>query len=1186
VKVTCVSCGNELAPGARFCAYCGNPTRTASEERRVVTVLFADLVGFTGLSEALDPEQVKHLVDAAFQRLVGDVVSFGGRVDKILGDAIIALFGAPTAHEDDAERAVRAALRMQATLNDFAEQHGESIRMRIGVNTGEVLVGSLRAGGDYTAMGDVVNIAARLQTAADPGTVLVGELTFRATEDVIGYESKGALFLRGRANAVNVWRPTEPLTLPGMRPKAFRLPMIGRDRELAVVGGTVSNSIVSGRAQMVLLLGDAGVGKSRFASELAEGIRGDHEALVYAGRCVPYGEANVWWPLAEVLREGCGLAEGDGQEVAEARVEKLCQRLVDPKVDGIQPSAVAAGLLHVMGFDSPLRALDPMRSRSEATDALVSFLKASARNSPIVVRLIDLHWADDSILALIDDLLQRLARMPVVLLATARRSLIRRWSPRIGRFNALVLNIEPLDPQSAHDLVRDMTLGADLDEATIQRVLERAGGNPLFLEELVRFFIKHRDGDIDVVEIPDSLRGLVAARIDALAPDEQAVVEDASVWGPSGSIGVLQRLGAVRAPRADVTPIVNSLADKEIMALDRQANHVDWTFRSDVVREVAYGRLTKTDRMARHRGIAEYLATSIGDRYADDSVIDLLARHFTEAASLARSLSDDSVDYLDEQSIRWTEEAIDRAKSLASWRHVVRLYDRLIDISAANEGTPEHSERAFGFHLGRARASIERWDLDAAQADLTTAGRLASAADSDAAAWVKVVRAELERRRGNLDRSQRYAESAMEQFVDGNDLPGQAEAGHVIGVIALFQGEWSKAESAVNAALAIYEELDDRSGRGWALQHLAWTAFAQGRIEVADARIDAAMAAFEEFGDRTGVNWSLGLRSWVLILRGERAEAERLARGVLGAVEAGIDPWGEAMMLAALGAIHLWNGATTEAVDLLSRSSQLFESLAEPFGIALSGALLGRATVMTGAVEEGLDLIDRAAKLAGPSSRYHVNAKLVINVLLGKRLSARSRRAARANAEKGLEAASVEATFAAGLSAVATGATAEAAEEINWAKDLPDLPGSAIAVLALIDATSDIPTDPTPRVEIVLESESATYMDRMLAQIALVIWHSRQGNAPAATLAARDAASTANATEDHLAKAISGLFLARAAMVEGADGAEVLRELNEKRWNDLGVKPKAWGDLAGRYFPQAEPPPSRTLAEMVGITKR
>ena len=1162
-----MSCGNPIAPGARFCAFCGQSVRVTSEERRVVTILFADLVGFTGLSESLDPEQVKHLIDAAFQRLVHDVVTFGGRVDKIVGDAIVALFGAPIAHEDDAERAVRAALRMQSTLAHFAEEHGESIRMRIGVNTGEVLVGSLRAGGDYTAMGDVVNTAARLQTAADPGAILVGELTFRATDEAIRYNTKGALYLRGRATPVNVWEPVEVLTLPGARPKSFRLPMIGRDGELVLLRGSVENSILRARAQMILLLGDAGVGKSRLASELADLLKSDHQARVYAGRCVPYGEANLWWPLAEVLREGCGVVDGDSPATVSEKVTTLCDKMIDPTIDGASADSVAVGLLHIMGFDSRLRSLDPARSRVEATDALVAFLKAAARIGPIVVRVIDLHWADDSILALIDELSERLSRMPVVVIGTARRSLMRRWSPRIGRFNALVMNLEPLDDRQARDLLVEMTIGAEFDDVLIERVLERAGGNPLFLEELVRFLMKHRGTDIDTVEIPDGLRGLVAARIDALTAEEQAVVEDASVWGTSGSMQVLMRLGLARSAQVDVQATVSALSDKEILLLDHHEQNVDWSFRSDVVREVAYGRLTKTDRLARHRGIAEYLATNFEDRYAEDAVVDVLARHFSEAAELARSMGDDAaLAETEPKAVYWIQEAAARAESSASWPHAIRLYGRLIDMAANHEGDPDADRAAFGYYLGRAKALVEKWDLDSAQADLITAGRLASAADSVAAAWIKVVRSELERRRGNADRARRYAESALEQFIDGGDLRGQAEARHLVGVLALFRGEWATAEDAVTGALSLYVDLEDRRGQGWAHQHLAWISFARGRIAEADERIADAIDAFEEFGDRAGGIWARGLRARVLILRGERPEAERLARSLLSQIESGNDPWGEAMMLAALGTITLWDGKTTAALDYLERSSDLFVRLGEPFGVALSLAILGRATVMGGRVEDGMALIDRSGKAATSGSRYHVVARVTMSVYLGKAMTSRARRTALTQSEMGAEAAGHEMACALALAAVQSGHIAEAGAYLAEIGSATHLESSVRAVRAWILVTADEPESPLNELEHVLNDTTATYMDHLLAQLAVVVWHGRRRELALATAAARDATQTVTQTEDALAKAIAGLFLYEAAHAEGAEGAEVLRELNNKKWSDLGVRPKAWQAVTQRYL--------------------
>ncbi len=316
--MNCPACGATATPGARFCATCGRALHAVDDERRVVTVLFADLVGFTSLSERLDPERVKNLVDRCFERLATDVTDFGGQVDKIVGDALIALFGAPTAHEDDAERAVRAALRMQETLRSEAAAIGQELQIRIGINTGEVLVGAMRAAGSVTAMGDVVNTASRLQTSAEPGEVLVGPATHAATQRTIAYERPGPLDAKGREEPVETWRALAPTSAPGYRARRDDVPLVGRDHELGLLRHATGTSISHQRALLVLLVGDVGMGKTRLADEVATWAQLEHDAVVREGRCLPYGEANVWWPVADALREGLGVGDGDDEQQARA----------------------------------------------------------------------------------------------------------------------------------------------------------------------------------------------------------------------------------------------------------------------------------------------------------------------------------------------------------------------------------------------------------------------------------------------------------------------------------------------------------------------------------------------------------------------------------------------------------------------------------------------------------------------------------------------------------------------------------------------------------------------------------------------------------------------------------------------------------------------------------------------------
>ncbi|MEM8707650.1 MAG: adenylate/guanylate cyclase domain-containing protein, partial [Actinomycetota bacterium] len=414
----CPSCQAEVVEGARFCSACGHELSRRADERRVVTVLFADIVGFTGLSEARDPEQVKNMVDGCFARLADDITAFGGRVDKVIGDAIVALFGAPIAHEDDAERAVRAALRMQETVTRLDADTGVGIRLRIGVNTGEVLVGAMTAGDDYTAMGDVVNTASRLQTAAEPGTVLVGTVTHEATQEFIRYRSVGQLHARGREAPVTAYRALAPYGRPGERRASAELPFVGRERELELVSLAIQQSYDSRRGLLLGITGDSGVGKSRVASEIADIARFDHDAVVLHGRCLPYGETNIWWPVAELIRSAVSLADDADSDDALVAVTEMVERTLGDRADSLDAPRVTDGIMHVLGYDTPLARLAPDTAVAEVTRSTRILLGTLTRTTSLVIWLSDLQFADDAVLALLEHLIDRLGRRPVVMMIT------------------------------------------------------------------------------------------------------------------------------------------------------------------------------------------------------------------------------------------------------------------------------------------------------------------------------------------------------------------------------------------------------------------------------------------------------------------------------------------------------------------------------------------------------------------------------------------------------------------------------------------------------------------------------------------------------------------------------------------------------------------------------------------------
>ncbi len=1107
----CPSCGAVAAAGARYCWSCGQILRAPTEERRIVTVLFADLVGFTAMSERLDPEQVKRLVDHAFERLVRDVTAFGGRVDKIVGDAIVALFGAPVAHEDDAERAVRAALRMQQTL---AEQRGEGgpdgapsaasgIRMRIGVNTGEVLVGALRAGGDYTAMGDVVNTASRLQTLAQPGEVLVGDSTHSATHTAISYESRGAVVVRGREQPLEVWSAVEAVRPPGYRQRRPTSPLFGRDREIGILSNAVDVSVTHGRGQMVLILGEAGVGKSRLADELAD-VAGAPGALVQlTGRCVPYGEANPWWPVAEALRSGCGVHRDDPLDVARSRTTEVVastltdvpDELPDESYDATPPDAMASvvdGLLHLMGYEGPLRGLDGTRARAEATQALLTFLEAALRRRPVMVRLADLHWADQAVLDLVDDLCTRLARFPFVFVATARGSLQERWTPRIGRFNSLVLNLDPLERDAAA-LLLDTLTGPDLDPSTREALLDRSGGNPFYLEELATLFGSDGlaiSGGLAVssdgawVEVPDTLHGLVAARIDALSAEEQQVLQDAAVWGSSGRLDVVNQMASAMRDVRDVSQAVSSLAQKDVLVFDGH----EWAFRSHLVREVTYARLTMHERLVRHLGIAEFLERKVEGASVDDGTVDTIAHHFVLAARLGRDLGVHTRAELSERAVRWSLDAARRAMSDAAWPLAVRLFTEALELL-----DPAPTEARFSALIGRSQALAESWDEVGARHDASDALVVAEEmADASMRARALLAMATAAARAGERSRAEDELVEAIAAFDEIGDLGGRAEGLRQMGMAALLRGETAAAERPITGALEAFRAVGDERGVAWSLQNLAWISLSEGRLAEADEFVIASEGVFRDLSDSGGLAWAQGLLAFVRLQQGDLRSASGIADRILRECERRGDRFGEGMMLTVRAHVQLWQGQTSSAVASARRAVAAFRTspdLSGTIGMEQAQTVAGRAAIMAGELAEGRRLLSDAIHTGRGKdgiAGFAVGVATVTGVQIGMpdRLLDQPTElwmGAGGPGRTGEHAA----VYALGLAQV--GRVEEAA---RWALDaLSDEPdhGYVAACASLALAAAGLPDEAVAAAGRVAGSPNVTYLDRIWADVAMAM---------------------------------------------------------------------------------------------------
>ena len=524
----------------------------ARRERKVVTVLFADLVGFTSRAESLDPEDVEAILRPYHQRLRDELERHGGTVEKFIGDAVMALFGAPTAHEDDSERAVRAAL----AIREWAEETGD-LEVRIGITTGEALV-SLDArpeAGEGMASGDVVNTASRLQAAAPTNGILVDETTYRATDRAITFEEANPVEAKGKSEPVSVFQAIERRARYGVDVQhEARTPLVGRQGELDAAQGALARARKERAPQLVTLVGVPGIGKSRLVLELFQVVDADVELITWRqGRSLPYGEGMAFWGLAEMVKGEAGILETDSAELAGAKLRAATEDVLE-EPDELR--WVEAHLRPLVGIadEADLGGT----GQAEAFAAWRRFFEALAERGPLVLVFEDLHWADDGLLDFVDYLVDWAVEVPLLVVCTARPELVARrpgWGG--GKANALTISLSALtDDETArlvHALLERAVLPADLQT----KLLERAGGNPLYAEEFARMVEEQGSSADAELRLPESLQGLVAARLDGLSASEKALVQDAAVIGKvfwTSALAALAEGGAVDArggaPRA------------------------------------------------------------------------------------------------------------------------------------------------------------------------------------------------------------------------------------------------------------------------------------------------------------------------------------------------------------------------------------------------------------------------------------------------------------------------------------------------------------------------------------------------------------------------------------------------------------------------------------------------------------
>jgi len=696
--MNCPVCGQENPFGFKFCGACGAELdaapATSREERKIITVLFADLVGFTSRAEKLDPEDVRAMLSPYYARLRHELERHGGTVEKFIGDAVVALFGAPVAHEDDPERAVRAAIAIREAIVELNEADPTlELEVRIAVNTGEALValGARPDLGEGMASGDVVNTAARLQTAAPVDGILVGEKTYRATSHAIEYRDAPPVEAKGKANPVLAWEAVAARARFGFdveqRP---RTQLVGRERELDVLTSALDRVRKDLSPQLVTLVGVPGIGKSRLIAELFQIVDRDPELILWRqGRSLPYGEGLSYWAVAEIVKSQLGILETDSTETAEAKLRASVTDAID---DPQEAAWIERHLRPLVGLD--VAVAEVADRRAEAFAAWRRFLEGVAEGSPIVLVFEDLHWADDGLLDFVDYLADWASGVALLIVGTARPELLARrpgWGG--GKRNASTVTVSALAPDETATLLAGL-LDQVLLPAEVQgAVLKRTEGNPLFAEEYVRMlqdrgFLVQTGGGWQLEEreqlpLPETVQGIIAARLDSLEPVDKELVQNAAVLGKVFWTGALAALTG-REPFL-VEEELHGLERKEFVRRERRsavAGETQYAFLHLLLRDVAYSQIPRSERAVKHSGAAAWIESLSADRSEDRA--EMLAHHYLEALELVRVTGGDE-STLREPALKALTEAGERALALHAPAAAADFFEQALELTADDD---------------------------------------------------------------------------------------------------------------------------------------------------------------------------------------------------------------------------------------------------------------------------------------------------------------------------------------------------------------------------------------------------------------------------------------------------------------------------------------------------------------------
>ncbi|MEO8328910.1 MAG: adenylate/guanylate cyclase domain-containing protein, partial [Candidatus Nanopelagicales bacterium] len=996
----CPLCSTTNRAGSKFCGDCGtalatgsissvalstrSQARTSAEtpsqaQRRTVSVAFADLVGFTTISQHRDAEETRDLLTRYFDTARVAVERHGGVVEKFIGDAVMAVWGSTTAHEDDAERAVRAALELVDAVKALGSQLGVDLAARAGVLTGVVAV-TVGASEQGLIAGDLVNTSSRVQAAAEPDTVLVGEATFHASSGAIAFEPRGEISVKGRDEPVAIWRALRVVGERGGGARSGRPepPFVSRKEELRVIKELLHVTERERRARLISITGIAGIGKSRLAWEFRKYIDGLTENVFWhQGRCPAYGEGVTFWALGEMVRMRAGIAETD--EPDETR-RKLADMLQSYLPDADERHWVEPRLAHLLGLGDATPG-----DREELFSAWRSLFERVAEHGVTTLVFEDLHWADSGLLDFIESILEWSRNSPIVVITLARPELLDRrptWGARLRNYTAL--HLDALGDQSMHELVCGFVTGLSAEDAL--RITARAEGVPLYAVETIRmlaergvlstrgdsYTVTDDTGDIGTLDVPGSLHALIAARLDVLSADEADLLRDATVLGTSFTV---DSLATVRGePAAEVESRLRELGRKEFLTQEadpRSPERGQYTFLQGIIREVAYGTLSKADLRHKHLAVARYMESG-----GDDEMAGVIASHYVEA--LRATPEGPDADAISTMMRKWVSAAATRALSLGSPEQALAYVEQALDLA------PEQEQAALLELAGDAASSAGQ--TDRAVRYLERAAVLyRDNGDQVAAAHVTAL---LVHPMGALDRrseAQQLLERALADLPADADLRARAELLTQLSLSMRFSTQLVKALGAIEEAMVAVESLDADDLLIDALQEKSQVLFALGRhreaLILARGAVDLAGTAGTR-KDRAVALMCLGV---MVAENGPRESYEACMAAVEASRAAGtrtVEQLSLANGLESAIDLGLFTEAETILAELASRGDTAFLRSGLSFNAAVLAAYRGERTEAAkqlAEVEERLTIDDRMSA----EHAWHLRAKSLVELLEG-----------------------------------------------------------------------------------------------------------------------------------------------------------------------------------------------------------